>query len=171
MSSDDAVASIGRRRQRLTLRRLMGAVAVSALSFAALPMLPAIPMAVAVGGVIVAAGMGLPIVTEWGGAWRWLPWVIWSAVLVACPIATIVVGEMYPRARTSPMPSPLPWATRVVEGLYYADLGASAAASVAVVVMARGRLRWLAWAIVVVIAVVGMFFSLVSWMATSGAWF
>ena len=135
----------------LTLRRLMGAIAVSALAFAYLPPILSVALTVTVFGILVLSRMRLPLVTSGGGVWRWLPWVLWSLALMACPVAITVVGtthgvphETY--INSAFFPGPLPWIHRVVDGLCFAHLGISVVASVAVVVLTRGGYRWLAWA-------------------------
>jgi hypothetical protein len=144
----------------LTLRRLVGAIAVSALAFAYLPPVLSVALTVTVFGILVLQGMRLPLVTSGGGVWRWLPWVLWSLALMACPVAITVVGtthsvphEMYICAAAGP----LPWIHRVVDGLCFVHFVVSVVASVAVVVLTRGGHRWLAWAAILAHGVFTMF--------------
>lgn len=144
----------------------MGAVAASAVFFALCPWFFAAALAVAVCGVVFLDGMRLPIVTDGTGARRWLPWVVWLLILLACPIATGVVAERNPHA--GPPSEPMPWATRVVNGLFYGHLAVSAVAAIAVVVLTRGGWRWSAWAVILAIGAMAALQSLFAAMSTSG---
>jgi hypothetical protein len=130
----------------LTLKRLMGAIATAALSFALLPMDLAVALTVAVCGVVGLDGMRVPVVTDRGGVWTWLPWVVWLLFLMACPIAIGVVAAINPPSGPPRFSGPLPRAARIVEGLGYAHAAVSVAAAITVVVLTRGVRRWLAWA-------------------------
>ena len=149
----------------LTLRRLMGAVAASAVFFALFPPSFAATLAITVCGVVLLEGMRLPIVTEGDGARRWLPWVAWLLILLACPIATEVVAARYPHAGP---PSGWPWATHVVQGLFGGQIAVSAMAAIAVVVLARGLWRWMAWAVILAIGAMAALQNLIATMTTSG---
>jgi hypothetical protein len=144
----------------------MVAVAAVALVFAVLPMAFAVPLAIAVFGIIVLDGMHLPIVTDWDGRWGWLPWVLWLSALAACPVAMIVVAVTHV---SPPHPSgPPPWAFHLVGGLFTAHLAVSVVAAIAVVVLARGGWRWLFWAALLPIGVMAAYVCLCAEMATSG---
>jgi hypothetical protein len=132
--------------QPLTLKRLMGAIAAAALSFALLPMDLAVALTVAVCGVVVLDGMRLPVVTDKGGVWTWLSWAVWLLFLMACPIAIGVVAAITRPSGPPTLSGPLPWAARIIEGLGYAQAAVSVAAAITVVVLTRGVRRWLAWA-------------------------
>jgi hypothetical protein len=81
--------------KRLTLRRIMGAIAGSALAFASLPWFLSIPLVVAVFGILGLDGIHPPLVTSGGGVRRWVPWAVWSLGLAACPIAMAVLDTVY----------------------------------------------------------------------------
>jgi hypothetical protein len=144
----------------VTLMRLMGAIAVSAIGFAFLPMPFSAAVAVAVCGTVLLDGMRLPVVGEGGQRGRNLL-VLWLVALMSCPIAACVVPVVANRAgrRWS-----LDWTIRVIEGLAYAHLAVSVIAWILVVVLARGGGRWVARAAILTIGVwafVMVYFALV----------
>ena len=144
------VASSPPQSKRLTLSRITGRSAGLALAFAFLPTSLSVSLAVAVLGILRALeGMRPPLVTSGGGVRRWIPWVIWSLCYTACPAAIAMVGALY---KHNGPPDYDRFATRVVDGLGFAQLGVSVIASIAVVVLTRGSYRWLAWAAVLAIA-------------------
>jgi hypothetical protein len=156
------------RPSRLTLIQIMGAVAVMALAFASLPWVLSVALAVAMSGILGAQGLRLPLVTEGGGMRRWLPWALWCLALAASPAAMIVVGGVYQRTGPPAFTGPRPWATRVVDGLCYAHLVASVVASVSVVLLGRGGVRWLAWVAILVIGIFTCVVALGAMMSTTG---
>jgi hypothetical protein len=165
MPSD--LASSSPRSERLTLMRIMGAIAGLALVFAFLPWLLSVPLAVAILGIFVLGGMHLSLVTSGCGVRRWIPWVLWSLALTACPVAIAVLGTVYEYHGT---PLYNRWATRAVDILGFAQLGVSVIASVAVVVLTRGSYRWLAWAAVLAIGALAFLLYFGAMMATTGAY-
>ena len=85
----------------LTLSCIMGAIAVSALAFAFLALPLSVALTVAVFGILVLQGMRA-LVTGGGGARRWLPWLLWSLALLACPVAIAVVIDCITCSRPKP---------------------------------------------------------------------
>jgi hypothetical protein len=158
------------RSSPLTLRGVLGAVAGLALAFATLPVGLSMPLAVAVSGILALQGMRLPVITEGGGARRWLPWAAWSLMLAVCPVAIAVVGELFPRVGPPVFTGPRPWAARVVDSLVSSHIAASVVAAMAVVVLTRGGYRWLAWAAIVLVAPITGLFALGAAMATTGVY-
>lgn len=154
----------------LTLRALLGAIAGLALAFAILPLDLSVPLAVAVSGILALQGMRLPVITKRAGARRWLPWVAWSLMLAACPVAIGVVGVMYPRAGPPAFTGPRPWATRVVDALFYCQLAVSVAASWSVVFLVRDGRRWIAWGAIVAVGVFTFFIACCAIMVTTGVY-
>jgi hypothetical protein len=127
--------------KRLTLSRIMTAIGGLAVAFAFLPTNLSVALAVSLLGIFALDGMHLPQVTRGDGIRRWFPWLIWALALMACPVAISVVGAVNEHH------GPLDYdrvAARVVRGLGLAQLGVSVIASIAVVVLARRSLRWLA---------------------------
>jgi hypothetical protein len=163
----DVTSSLAR-SERLTLGRVMGAIAGLALTFAVLPTPLSVALAVTVLGILVLEGMQLSPVTIRGGAWRWLPWVVWFLALMACPTAIAVIGIVYEHIGPPLFNSPRPWAARVVDSLGLAHFAISFIASLAVVVLTRGALRWAAWAAIVAIGLFAALFSLGAAMSTTG---
>lgn len=154
----------------LTLKALLGAIAASALAFATLPLILSVPSVAALLGVLALQGMRLPVITERRGARRWLPWVAWSVLLAACPVAMVAVAELYPYTGPPAFNGLRPWAARVVDGLVIAHLAASVAAAMAVVVLSRGGVRWLAWAMIVVVGLLAGLVALGAVMTTTGVY-
>jgi hypothetical protein len=113
----------------------MAVIAILGLGFAFLPILLSVVLAITMVGSLVLQGMRLPPVTDRRGVWKWLPWVLWSLALAACPIAIEVIGEEYVNTGPPALGGPLPWAARVVDNLGLAHLGVSVVASVSVVVL------------------------------------
>jgi hypothetical protein len=111
--------------------------------------------------------MHLSLVTRRGGVWRWLPWVLWSLALTACPVAITVVGALY---ENHGPPDDNRWPARVVYGLGWAQWGVSVIAAIAVIVLTRGPYRWLAWAAILVIGMVTVVLYFGAAMATTGAY-
>jgi hypothetical protein len=165
MSSD--VSSSLPPSKRLTLRRILGAIAGSALAFASLPWLMSIPLVVAVFGILGLDGTHPPVVTSGDGVRRWVPWAVWSFGLAACPIAIAVVGTVY---EYHGPPVYDRWAARVVEWLGLTHLGIMVIASVVVVVLTAGSYRWLAWAAILAVGVLGFLLYFGAAMATTGAY-
>ena len=145
----------------------MGAIAGSALAFAFLPWLLSIPFVVAVFGILGLDAIHPPLVTSGGGVRRWVPWVLWSLGLATCPVAIAVVGNVYEYHGT---PVYDRWATRVVEWLGLAHLGVMVIGSVVVVVLTAGSYRWLAWAAILAVGVLGFLVYFGAAMATTGAY-
>ncbi len=143
----------------LTLKRLMGAIAVSALAFALLPIPLSAALAVAVCGVVVLDGMRLPVVGE-DGVRGWVFLLLWFLALIACPVAICVVDAVTLHVVYNEL-----WVVRLVEGLGYAQLVVSVVASISVVVLVRGQGRWVAWA---AILAVGAWTWLASLWASNG---
>lgn len=154
----------------LTMSRLMVAIGALSLAFAFLPTILSSALAVAVVGNLILQGMRPAVLSDRGGTWRWLPWVIWSLALATCPIATAVVGTLYEHTGPPATAGPRPWAARVVDGLMFAHLGVSVVASVVVVILTRGVHRWLAWAAILAILVFAGFIGLGAVMATTGVY-
>jgi hypothetical protein len=155
---------------RLTLNRIMVAIAALAFAFAFLPIELSGALAVAVFGILVLQGLRLPLITDADGVRRWLPWVLWSLSLAACPVAITVVGTVFEHTGPPAFNGPRPWAARVVDRLCYAHLWVSAVASIAVVVLSRGGYRWLAWASILGIGVLATLVGLGAAMATTGVY-
>jgi hypothetical protein len=198
MSAD--VSSSLHPSKRLTLRRIMGAIAGSALAFASLPWFLSIPLVVAVLGILGLDGIHPPLVTSGGGVRRWVPWAVWSLGLAACPIAMAVLDTVYEHggppfydrwvarvldgqrgharrllndrhynhwvARLQAIQSGRAqlyrgdrvydrWVARVLQRLFQAHLGIMVIGSVAVVVLTAGSYRWLAWAAILAVGVLG----------------
>jgi hypothetical protein len=150
---------------RLTLRRVMGAIAALALAFAFLPTTLSATLAVTVAGVLALEGMHFPLLTTGTGARRWFPWAVWSLTLMACPVAITIVGVLCQTHVPGNLDGP---ATRAVFALAFAQFGVSVIASIVVVVLARGAYRWLAWAGVLVIGALTDFVHAFAAMATTG---
>ena len=165
MSSD--VSSTSPPSKRLTLRRLMGAIAGSALAVASLPWFLSIPLVAAVFGILGLDGIHPPLVTSGDGVRRWVPWAVWSFGLAACPIAIAVVGTVY---EYHGPPDYDRWARRVVECLGLAHLGIMVIASIAVVVLTPGSYRWLAWVAILAVGLLGFLLYFGAAMATKGAY-
>jgi hypothetical protein len=163
MPSD--LASFSTRSERLTLGRIMGAAAGVAVGFAFLPWLLSVPVAVL--GIFVLGGIRVPLVKSGSGARRWLPWVLWSMALAACPVSITVVGALY---EYQGPPIYDRFAKRVVDGLSFAHLWVSVIASIAVMVLTRGSYRWLGWAVVVAVAMLTFVLYFGAAMATTGAY-
>jgi hypothetical protein len=97
--------------------------------------------------------------------------VIWSLALAACPVAIVIVGAF--NVHTGPPVydgMPLPWAARVVDGLGIAQVCVSVIGSIAVVVLARGAYRWLAWLAIIVIGMTTAVLHLIASMQTTGVY-
>jgi hypothetical protein len=153
--------------KRLTLSRVMTATAGLALAFAFLPATLSVAFAVTVLGVLTLDGMHVPQVTRGSGVRRWLPWLIWSLALTACPAAIAVVGPVYQHHGPSVYDRIV---TRVVNGLGFVQLGLSVIASIVVVVLTPNSYRWLAWAAVLTVGAFTVILLLGALMATTGAY-
>ena len=99
------------------------------------------------------------MLTAIGGVWAWFPWVVWFLALVACPVAISVIGAVY-KNHGPPDHDHKIWTYDVVCKLGLAHVVVSIVASVAVVLLARGPGRWLAWAAVPVIGLIAAVVSL-----------
>ena len=146
----------------------MGAVGVLAIAFASLPWELSGVLAVAIFGILGLQGLRLPLVIDRGGMSCWLAWALWFLALAAGPVAIAVVGTTYEWTGPPATSAPRPWAARVVDSLWYAHLGVSVVASMAVVLIVRQGLRWIAWAAIVVIGVFAAIVTLGAEMATTG---
>ena len=82
-----------------------------------------------------------------------------------CPIAIAVVGNVYEH-HGPPVNDCL--AARVVDWLGLAHLGIMVIASVAVVVLTAGSYRWLAWAAILTVGVLGFLLYFGAATATTG---
>lgn len=140
----------------LSLRYVLVMIAVIALTFAFLPAIAAVAWTVTLTGILVMQGLRLPVITEKGGLWRWVPWVVWLLVLGVCPFTILILGVVYEKqALGSFSPDLVFW-------LVSAHVCVSIVAAISVVILARGVYRWVAWAAImlgialtVVIAIVG----------------
>jgi hypothetical protein len=136
----------------LSLWEIMIAIAILAFAYAFLFPILAATLTVTLTGILVLKGLRLPIITERPGVWRWLPWLAWLLMLVACPAAILVLDEQYHYpggiqfAFVPPMDPDRAWALRMLEPISNVHLGLSVVAAVSVVVLARGYRSWLAWA-------------------------
>ena len=167
MSSGEA--STSSHPSKLTLGQMMTAVGILAVSFAFLPWVLSGVLAITVFGIVLLQGLRVPVVTERGGLWCWLPWVVWCLSLAACPVAIFALGIEY--QHTGPYPdtnAPRPWAALVVGVLYDVHLGLSVVASMAVVVLVREGSRWLAWGAIVVLGFFAAFVALCGVMSITG---
>jgi hypothetical protein len=163
-------ASTSPRSSRLTLGQMLIAVGVLAVGFAFLPWALSGVMAVTISGILVLQGLRLPLLTGRGGMWCWLPWALWCLALATCPVAIIVVGNVYQHTGPPAFTGPRPWAARVVDALGSAHLGLSVVASMSVVVLVREGFRWIAWAAIVAVGVFTAFAALGAAMSTTGVY-
>ncbi len=161
--------------QRLKILHLILVGYAFAFAFACLPIDLFVGLAVTVAvtwiSVLGYDGLRLPVMTDGGHVRRWLPpWVVWSLMLVTCPIAISYIGEVY--RHTGPPDFghqfPLPWAYLMVRRLAVAHLGVTVIAWFAVLVLTRGYRRWLAWAVVLAVSVYTALVTLGASMSTTG---
>lgn len=155
-------------RSRLTLGQLIIAVGILAFSFAYSTWEFSAALAVTIFGILLLKGLRVPVVTEWGGLWCWLPWVLWCLSLAACPVAILVISNVYPYDGPPPFARTRPWATRLVDALSYAHLGLSAVASMAVVLLVEEGFRWLAWGAIMLMGFFAAYATLCGVMTTTG---
>ncbi len=139
----------------------MVAIAVLAAGYAFLLQVLALPLTAIVLGVLVLKGFRLPIITEGPGVRRWLPWVIWSSMLVVCPVAVIVLTARYGHPTVSftvvpPMDPGRAWALRMLNVACFVHMGLSVIAALAVVVLTRGYRRWIAWSAILFIGIIDL---------------
>ena len=91
-------------------------------------------------------------------------------MLLTCPIAITYLAEAY--RHTGPPDfdhrSPRPWAYILVEKFAAAHIWVTVIAWFVVLVLTRGYLRWLAWAVILAIGVYTALAILGAWMSTSG---
>ncbi len=145
----------------LTLSEIMVAIAVLAGGYAFLFKGLALILMVTMLGVLVLKGLRLPIITEGQGVRKWLPWVVWSSMLVVCPVAVIVLKARYGHPTISftvvpPMDPGRAWALEMLNVFCYVHVGLSIIAAIAVVVLTRGYGRWIAWAGILFIGIIGL---------------
>ena len=137
------------------------------VAFASLPWVLSIPLVVAAFGILGLDGCHSPLVTSVGGVRRWVPWAVGWLGLAACPIAISVVDTVY---EYHGPPAYDRWAAHVVRWLGLAHLGVMVIASVGVVVLTAGSYRWLAWAAILAVGVLGLLLYLGAAMATTRAY-
>ncbi len=120
---------------------------------------------------LVYDGLRLPVMSDGGHVRRWLPcWVVWFLMLVTCPIAITYIGEAYRHTGTPDFGHqfPPPWAYLMVGRLASAHFWVTVIAWFAVLVLTRGYLRWLAWAVILVVGVYTAMVTLGASMSTTG---
>ena len=137
------------------------------IAFASLPWFLSIRLVVAVFRILGLDGIHPPLVTSGGGVRRWGPWAVWSLGLAACPIAMAVLDTVYEYGGP---PVYDRWVACVLEWLGLAHLGIMVIASVVVVVLTAGSYRWLAWAAILAVGVLGFLLYFGAAMATTGAY-
>ncbi len=145
----------------------MGAIAVAGVALAFLPRFISILLTLAVFGILALDAMRLGVVTERGGHWRWIPWLLWLVPLLACPAAITVIGV---RHEYHGPPDMSRWAYLAVQELASAHAIVSTTAAIIVVLLTRGSDRWVAWAVIFLIGLFTGFLIFVANMSTSGAY-
>ena len=154
----------------LRLSQIVIAIAILAIAFAFLPIVLSLALTVTVLGILTLKGLRVPRITDGVGVRRWLPWVFWSLMLAACPVAIWVVSIAFPHYGPPALYGPRPWAAQVVDILCDVHLGVSIVASVSVVFLARDGYRWLAWAAILAVGLFTAFLALGAVMMTTGVY-
>jgi hypothetical protein len=102
--------------------------------------------------------------------WNWsLAWLMWGAFLLVCPIALLVLANVY---SIPPQPPPwerLPWPAQIAEKVMWAHVGLSFLASLAVPWLVRDfYFRLVAWGAIAFIGFLTLLVFVAAFWATSG---
>src|SRR4051812_30578022 len=101
---------------------------------------------------------------------RWVPWLLWCLSLGACPIAIIVLSEVYDRSGHPAWNEPRPWAAQIIESLLPTQLVVSVISATHVLWLTSGGRRWLAWGAVVAVLILTALLAFGGVMATTGTY-